>query len=340
MADPRFFSVAGPFTLGELALIAKAELAPNADGALCLNDVAPLDQATEQHISFLDNRKYAEAFSVSKAGAAVIAEEFVSRAPTGMSLLVSKEPYMAYARIAQAFYPRSRPIPEVAPTAWIDPSAIISSDCRIEAGAFIGAKAEIGAGCLISANAVIGIGVVLGEDCIVGPNASIANALIGNNVNIYPGVRIGQDGFGFASGAQGHVKIPQLGRVIIGNNVEIGANTTIDRGAGPDTIIGDGTMIDNLVQIGHNVHVGRGCVIVSQAGVSGSTHLGDFVVIAGQVGVTGHLKIGTGAKLAAQSGVMRDVGPGETVGGYPAVPMKDWLRQSALIQRMAKQKSK
>ena len=338
MADNRFFTVAGPFTLGYLATIAQAELAAGANQDLVLVDVAPLDQATGQHFSFLDNRKYAEAFAVSKAGAAVVAAEFVDKAPAGMSLLVSKDPYRSYALIAQAFYPRHRPAAWVAPTAWVDPSAKVAGSCRVDPGAFIGAGAEIGEGCYIGPNSVIGDGVVLGEDCIIGANASIFCALIGKNVNIYPGVRIGQDGFGFAMGPQGHIKVPQLGRVLIGNNVEIGSNSTIDRGAGPDTIIGDGTMIDNLVQIGHNVQMGRGCVIVSQVGISGSTQFGDFVVAAGQAGITGHLKIGSGARIAAQSGVMRDVDQGETVGGSPAVSMKDWLRQSALLQRMVKRK--
>ena len=338
MADTRFFTVAGPFTLGELAALTKAELAPTADPSLSLVDVAPLDRADSQHISFLDNRKYADAFAQSKAAAAVVAAEFVERAPSGMSLLISKDPYRTYAQIAQAFYPRLRPQSWVAPTAWVDPTAQVSAHCRIEPGAYIGARVVIADGCHIGANAVIGDGVAMGEDCIIGPNASLTCTLLGRNVVIYPGARIGQDGFGFAMGPQGHLKVPQLGRVVIGDNVEIGANSTIDRGAGPDTIIGDGCMIDNLVQIGHNVQMGRGCVIVSQVGISGSTHLGDFVVAAGQVGVTGHLKIGSGARLGAQCGVMRDVKAGETVGGSPAVSMKDWLRQSALLQRMVKRK--
>ena len=338
MADSRFFQVAGPFRLGELATIAKAELAPNADAQLLLSDVGPLDKAGPGQISFLDNRKYLDAFAMSQAAAAIVSPDLADRAPTGMALLLSKDPYRSYARIAQAFYPRPSLEAWVAPTAWVDPAAKVAPDCRIEPGAYIGAAAEIGAGCHIGANAVIGAGVVLGAHCTVGSNASISHALVGNNVSIYPGVCIGQDGFGFAMGPEGHLKVPQLGRVVIGNNVEIGANTTIDRGAGPDTIIGDGTMIDNLVQIAHNVQMGRGCVIVSQVGISGSTQLGDFVVAAGQVGVTGHLKIGTGARLGAQSGVMRDVAAGDTVGGTPAVPMKEWLRQSALLQRMVKQK--
>ena len=338
MADPRFFTKAGPFTLGHLASIAGATLADGVDPGRMITDVAPLDVADGSQISFLDNRKYVDAFMASKAGAAIVAPEMAAKAPGGMALLIAKDPYRAYAGVAQAFYPRVPPKPWVAPTAWVDPQATVSADCRIEPGAFVGAGAKIGSRCHIGPNAVIGDGVELGEDCIVGANASVSHAVLGRMVTIYPGARIGQDGFGFAMGPGGHLKVPQLGRVIIGDSVEVGANSTIDRGAGPDTIIGAGTMIDNLVQIGHNVQMGRGCVIVAQVGISGSTQLGDFVAAAGQAGITGHLKIGAGAKIAAQSGVMRDIGAGETVGGSPSVPFKDWLRQVAVVQRLALRK--
>jgi UDP-3-O-[3-hydroxymyristoyl] glucosamine N-acyltransferase len=301
-------------------------------------DVAPLDSAQGAHVSFLDNRKYLDAFAVSRAGLCLVAPEHAARAPAGMALLVSDDPYRAYARVAQAFYPVRAPEPWIAPTAWVDPAAVVGEGCRIEPGAVIGARAEIGARCRIGPNAVIGEGVVLGDECTVGANASLTHTIVGRRVVIYPGARIGQDGFGFAMGPQGHLKVPQLGRVVIGDGVEVGANTTIDRGAGPDTVIGDGCMIDNLVQIGHNVHLGRGCVIVAQAGISGSTRLGDFVAAGGQAGITGHLKIGSGARIAAQSGVMRDVAPGETVGGSPAVPMADWLRGAAALGRLARRK--
>jgi UDP-3-O-[3-hydroxymyristoyl] glucosamine N-acyltransferase len=338
MADSRFFSVAGPFTLGQLAEISAATPSAGADEAALFTDVAPLESATASDVSFLDNRKYVAAFQASTAGLCVVAPEMADKAPAGMALLLSKDPYRAYARIAQAFYPVPAPEPWVAPTAWVDPAATIGEGCRIEPGAMIEAGAEIGARCRIGANAVIGKGVRLGEDCIIGANATISHALIGRKVTIYPGVRIGQDGFGFAMGPEGHLKVPQLGRVVIGNSVEIGANATIDRGAGPDTVIGDGCMIDNLVQIGHNVQLGRGCVIVAQVGISGSTRFGDFVAAGGQAGITGHLKIGSGARIAAQAGVMRDIGPGETVGGAPAVPMADWLRQSAILAKMGRKK--
>ncbi len=338
MADPRFFAVAGPFPLAELAASAGVALADGTDGGVEFVDVAPLDTAGPREISFLDNRKYADQFEASRAGACIVQAEMVERAPAGMALLLADDPYRAYARIARMFHPPAVPEPWVAPTAWVAPDATVAAGCRIEPGAVVSARAEVGAGCWIGANAVVGAGVVLGQGCVIGANAAISHAVIGRNVTIYPGVCIGQDGFGFAMGPEGHLKVPQLGRVLIGDGVEIGANTTIDRGAGPDTVIGDGCMIDNLVQIGHNVQLGRGCVIVAQVGISGSTRLGDFVAAGGQAGITGHLRIGSGARIAAQSGVMRDVAAGATVGGAPAVPMAEWLRQSAILGRMARRK--
>ncbi len=338
MADPRFFKLAGPFRLDALAEISGATPAGGASPDAVFADVAPLESAGASDVSFLDNRKYVASFQTSGAGLCVVAPEMADKAPAGMALLLSPDPYRAYACIAQAFYPVVAPEPWVAPTAWVDPAATVAEGCRLEPGAVVQAGAVIGRRCRVGANAVIGVGVVLGDDCTVGANATISHALIGSRVVLYPGVRIGQDGFGFAMGPQGHLKVPQLGRVVIGNGVEIGANATIDRGAGPDTVIGDGCMIDNLVQIGHNVQLGRGCVIVAQVGISGSTRLGDFVAAGGQAGITGHLRIGAGARIAAQAGVMRDIAPGETVGGAPAVPMTDWLRQTAILGKMARKK--
>jgi UDP-3-O-[3-hydroxymyristoyl] glucosamine N-acyltransferase len=338
MADPRFFTVVGPFTLADLASIAGASLANAADGVRVIKDVAPLEQAGPDDVTFLDNRRYLDAFAASRAGACVTAVEHAPRAPRGMALLLSEVPYMAFARIARAFYPQPAIEPGIAPTAVIDPTAEIGGGTRIDAGAVIGRAARIGAGCHIGANVVVGDSVSLGDHCLVGAGASISHSIIGNRVNIYPGARIGQDGFGFASGPSGHLRIPQLGRVVIHDDVEVGANSTIDRGAGPDTVIGAGCMIDNLVQIGHNVQMGRGCVIVSQVGISGSTKLGDFVVIGGQAGLAGHLNIGAGARIAAKSGVHGHIAAGAEVGGMPAVPIRQWRRQSAMLARMGKNK--
>jgi len=338
MADPRFFAAAGPFTLGQLAEIAGASLTAGADADCLIRDVASLDSAAAEHISFLDNRRYLDSFSASRAGACVLAKAHADRAPAGMALLFSEAPYLAFAKIARAFYPTPVVAAAIAPTAAIDPSVRLAAGCRIDPGAVIGRGAQIGARCHIGPNAVIGDGVVLGDDCIVGAGASISHSLIGARAYVYAGARIGQDGFGFASGPNGHLRIPQLGRVIIGNDVEIGANSTIDRGAGPDTVIGDGCMIDNLVQIGHNVQMGRGCVIVSQVGISGSTKLGDYVVIGGQTGLAGHLNIGSGVRIAAKSGVHSNIPAGLEMAGIPAVPVREWRRQIARMVRMGKAK--
>ena len=335
MPDPRFYAVAGPFTLRELAQIADAEIA-SGDETQSLADVAPLATAGARDMSFLDNRRYLDQFRKSAAGACLVASEAAKAAPAGMSLLIAKDPYRAYAKVAAAFHPLRPPEPGVHPVASVAADSRIGGGSRIESGAVIGAKTEIGRRCHIGANAVIGDGVVIGDDSSVGSGASISHAIIGMRVIVHGGARIGQDGFGFALGAEGHLKVPQLGRVVIGDDVEIGANTTIDRGAGPDTVIGDGTKIDNLVQIAHNVRIGRGCVIVAQVGISGSTRIGDFVMLGGQAGLTGHLDIGDGAKIAAQAGVMRDIEPGTTVGGSPAVPQRQWLKGVAMIERMTR----
>jgi len=338
MADSRFFENAGPIVLSRLAEISGAALADASKGELQIVDVRPLDSAGAEHLSFLDNRKYLDTFKASSAAACIVHPKHADAAPQGMALLVTETPYHAYARVASAFYPAPSATGAVHKAAVIDESARVSDDADIAAGAVIDAHAEIGAGCRIGANTYIGAGVVLGDGSSVGPNATVANAIVGKNVIIHTGVRIGQDGFGFAMGPGGHEKVPQLGRVVIGDNVEIGANTTIDRGTGPDTVIGDGCKIDNLVQIGHNVQMGRHCVIVSHVGISGSTELGDFVVLAGQAGIAGHLKIGTGARMAAQSGVMQDVAPGAELGGSPARPIRQWLREVATLDRLAKKK--
>ena len=265
----------------------------------------------------------------------IVEPKLVGGAPQTATLLVTPQPYRAYAIAAQAFYPEPAPAPGIAPTAVIDPTARVSPDCAVEANAVIGPRVVIGRRCTIGANAVIGAAVTIGDDVRIGANATISYCMIGSRVRLYPGVRVGQDGFGFAPDVTTPLKVPQLGRVMIGDDIEIGANTTIDRGAGPDTVIGSGTMIDNLVQIGHNVQIGRGCVIVSQVGISGSTRLGDHVMIGGQGGLTGHLSIGPGARIGAQAGVMRDVGPGETVLGSPAMPVKEYHYMTAYIRRLA-----
>lgn len=335
MADPRFFEKSGPFPLAELAEVGGARLSDNADAQRVIHDVAPLETAGQRDLTFLDNRKYRATLAASAAAACVLKPELAEHAPQGMAVLLTDTPYKAYALIARALYPKPAPRPGIAASAVVDPRAKVSPSAEISAGAVIEAGAEIGERCRIGPNAVVGCGVVLGKDTEIGAGATLSHCLIGSRVRIYPGVRIGQDGFGFAIDPAGHVPVPQLGRVIIEDDVEIGANVTIDRGAGPDTVIGRGCMIDNLVQIGHNVEVGAGSVIVAQAGISGSTKLGKFVVLAGQAGLAGHLTIGDGARVGAQSGVMRDVPPGEDVVGSPAMPSRQYWRWYTKLMKLS-----
>lgn len=340
MADPRFFTVAGPFTLGKLAELTGSVLSDASAAGKSVVDVAPLQDAGADHVSFLDNKKYLDVFRQTKAGACFVRPDLASQAPAGMICLQHKNPYKAYALAAQAFYPHAPVKAWRASSAVVDPAAIVGQDCSIGHGAVIGRLAKIGNRCKIDAHAVICDGVEIGDDCDIGAHTYITHALIGKKVRIYPGVCIGRAGFGFAIDPAGFVSVPQLGKVIIGDHVEIGANTTIDRGAGPDTVIGSGTRIDNLVQIGHNVVIGKQCIIVSQTGVSGSTQFGDFVMTGGQSGFAGHLRIGAGAKIAAQSGIMRDVEAGEEVMGCPAVPLRQFMRQAAILSKMTHKKGK
>jgi len=334
MADPRFFSVAKPMRLAELARLSGAELADSSRGDVIVRDVAPLDAAGPDHLTFLDNRKYLDAFKTTRAGACFVRAEMAEFAPSGTAVLVSLNPYKAYALAALAFYPEPAPMPGQGPGAVVDVSASLGEGCEVGPYAVIGAHVKIGKGCRIGAGAVICEGVEIGDNCDIGARAYVTHSLIGNRVRLYPGACIGRAGFGFAIDKTGFTAVPQLGRVIVEDDVEIGANTTVDRGAGPDTIIGQGTRIDNLVQIGHNVRIGKYCVIVAQVGISGSTQVGDFTMLGGQAGVAGHLKIGAGAKVAAQSGVMRDVPDGAEVVGFPAMPMRQYFRQTNYLARM------
>jgi UDP-3-O-[3-hydroxymyristoyl] glucosamine N-acyltransferase len=338
MADPRFFSVAGPFSVAEIARRTGAAIGGAGQAELMLSEVAPLDAARPNHLSWLDNRKYLADFRKTGAGAVFVQAAMAGEAPRTATLLLTEQPYRAYAIAAQAFYPDPPPVPGIAASAVVDERARLGEGVSVEANAVIGAGAEIGPRCLIGANSVIGPGCVLAHDVRVGSNVSVSHALIGARVRLYPGARIGQDGFGFAIDPRGYIKIPQVGRVIIEDDVEVGANTTIDRGSGSDTVVGAGTMIDNLVQIGHNVQIGRGCVLIAQVGISGSTRLGEQVMIGGQAGLIGHLAIGSGARIGAQSGVIRDVAAGETVMGCPATPVREFFRQIAVVQRLARNK--
>ncbi len=339
MADPRFHTRHGPFRLVELARLAGAELSRDADPERLMHDVAAIDQAGPDDVSFIDNRRYIPKLGESGAGACILEPTLAGRAPPGMALLLTPRPYRAYAQIAQHFYPRRQPAAGIHPTAVVAEDASVDPTAEVGPYAVIESGAEIGAGCRIGPHAVIGRGVSLGADCEIGPHCSLSHCIVGARCQIAAGARIGTRGFGFTLDPEGFLDVPQVGRVVIGDDVEIGANTTLDRGAAPDTVVGSGTRIDNLVQLGHNVQIGRSCVLVAQCGVAGSTQVKDYVTLAAQSGIAGHLTLDRGAKVAAQSGVMRNVPAGETVGGSPALPLRDYFRLVTLWQRQLQGKA-
>ena len=340
MADPRFYKKAAVVSLAQLAAKCEVELANPEDADFLVDDLAALDTAGPTQLTFLDNRKYRDQFEITKAGACIIHPDFKSAAPQGIKLLFSKSPYKSYALASALLNPDPKPESGVAETSRIHSSAKIGSNATIEDFVVISEGAEIGDNCWIAPYAYIGPGVKIGNNCRVMSHATITYALIGDHVTIYTGVRIGQEGFGFAIDRAGFVKVPQLGRVIVEGYSEIGANCTIDRGALGDTVIGMGSWLDNQIQIAHNVKMGKGCIIAAQVGISGSTELGDYVMIGGQSGLSGHLKIGSLVKIAAKSGVTRDVPAKEEWMGYPAMPMKQFLRHTGLLNRMIKNKTK
>ena len=336
--DPRFFSRSGPHGLA--AVVAAAGLDATVDatvalaGGLSLRGIAPLQTATPDTVSFLDNRRYVDALKATRAGAVLVHPTQASHVPPGTIAIRTTQPYLAWARVAALFHPAPPARPGIHPSAVVDPTARVDASAEIGPLAVIGAGASIGPGCRIGPLAIVGDGVVLGADCRIGAGASVSHAVLGARVYLYPGSRVGQEGFGFATGPTGFTTVPQLGRVLIGDDVEVGANSTIDRGSSTDTEIGAGTRIDNQVQIGHNVRLGRCCVIVAQAGISGSTVLGDFVQLGGQAGITGHLTVGDGARIGAQSGVMGDVPAKAEFVGAPAMPARQFFRDYATMRKM------
>lgn len=341
MADPRFYDNRGPFKLADLAARVQAELPAGANGAAQVRDVATLEGAGAEHLAFCAGKSAAKALAATQAGFCLIGPEAEGLAiPAGTIALRSKSVSHAFAAAVTLFYPEHSLDSWNQQTA-VDPSAKIDKGVHLAPGVVVGPKAEIGAGTRIGANTVIGRGVTVGRDSEIGSNVTISHAYLGDRVLILPGAQIGQPGFGFASGARGHVKIPQIGRVIIQDSVEVGAGTTIDRGAIGDTVIGEGTKIDNLVQIGHNTHTGRHCIIVAQTGISGSCELGDFVVLGGQAGVADHARIGDGARIAARGAVAPgDLPGGQDYGGVPVRLMKDWRRELAAVAILAKRKKR
>ncbi len=324
-------------TLSELAQWVDGDIV-RGELDLSLTGMAALDAATPQDVSFLGNEKYYPQFLATQA-AAVIVPRGVSTGPDSTALIAVDNPSLAFAVVVRHFAAATRKfLPGVHPRAFVDPSATLDpGKTRVHAGAVVMAGATIGDGSDIGPNSVIGEDVTIGKDCRIMANVSIRErCVIGDRVTLQPGVVIGSDGYGYEFSGGRHVKLDQVGIVEIHDDVEIGANTTIDRARFGKTVIGEGTKIDNLVQIGHNVVMGKHCIIIAQVGLSGSSHYGDHVTIGGQAGVGGHVTIGSHVTLAARSGVTTSL-PGDTIyAGKPAQPFRDEMKLQAHVRRLPK----
>lgn len=346
MTDPVFFVPSRRFTAGEVADITGATLVDSGHSQIEISTIASATDGGEGALVFVDGRRNAGPLATLHAAAVLCTQDVAALVPSGIAVLITPRPQQAFARIGRLIYPDAgRPVgvtgeTGISPSAHVDPTAHVEDGAIVEAGVVIGPNASVGSGTVVAANAVIGRSSQVGRDCYIGPHSSVQYALIGNGVIIHAGARIGQDGFGFAGGPRGPERVPQIGRVIIQDNVEIGANSTVDRGTMADTVIGENTKIDNLVQVGHNVRIGRNCLIAGLSGISGSVVVGDNVMMGGGVGLADHLTIGAGAQLAARSGLMHNVPAGEVWAGFPAKPMKMAMREFALISRLARAKSK
>lgn len=340
MTTSPFFNKHGPFALNDLAKATNVTLAQPNQGHLMIHDVTPLQDAGSGHLTFYHNTKYRDALARSAATACLIHPDHAASAPPHMALLLTSKPYRAYAHILGLFYTDPEPDTQISPLASIHPSAIVGENVSVGPFCVIRENVLIGANTVIGSHTVIERGVIIGNHCTLAAHVTISHATIGNHVLIKTGARIGQKGFGFDMDDAGHISVPQIGQVVIGDHVEIGANTTIDRGSAHNTIIGAGTRIDNLVQIAHNVVLGEQCVIVAQVGIAGSTKLGRFVIAAGQAGIAGHLEIGDFARIAAQSGLMKNVDARQTVAGCPAIPVRDWHKQTIALAKLIKKGNK
>jgi len=341
MSEPISVTRERALTLEQVAKLTGAELSTTAPKR-SISNIASLDAAAPSDLAFFDKEQFSAQAMKTYAGACLTTKALAVHLPARVAALIVREPYRAFVTVGRELYPlalRPSSLYEAVGVkdAYVHTQARLENSVTVDPGAVIGPRAEIGSGSIVGANAVIGPEVRIGRDCSIGAGAVISNALIGDRVIVHPGCKIGQDGFGYIMDGKGHMKIPQIGRVIIQDDVEIGAGTTIDRGAIRDTVIGEGTKIDNLVQVGHNVQVGRHCILVSQTGISGSVTIGDYAMLGGQVGVADHLDIGERAMVAAKSGVMSDIPAGQRWAGYPARPRIEWLRKEATMHRLSKQ---
>ena len=336
MADPRFYDNRGPIALEALCTKIGVGLPRGADGRAAIHDIAGLTQAGPQHLAFFDAGRAKHDFARTKAGWCLVGEKSPpSETPPKTVLLACASVLHAFAAAGKLFYPEDG-LGTGAQDKAVHPSARLGDGVVLSPGVVIGPGAEIGRHTRIGANTVIGRGVTIGRNTEIGANAWIGFAHLGDEVLIFPGVQIGTPGFGFASTPAGHTKTPQLGRVIIQDRVEIGANSAIDRGALGDTVIGEGTKIDNLVHIAHNCLIGRHCMIAGQVGFAGSATFGDFVFVGGKAGIADHAIVGSGARIAGMSGVTGHLPGGRDYGGILARPVRNWHREMATLSKLAK----
>jgi UDP-3-O-[3-hydroxymyristoyl] glucosamine N-acyltransferase len=346
MSDPVFFSTPRAIGLEEIVELTGAQLRKGDDSKVAVSSIAPLSEGGENALVYIDGKKNLSYLANLDAAAIFVTEEFSASVPDGVAALIVSNPADAFAQVAAVLFPQARRPGAVSgesgisSKATIAPDALLENDVIVEAGAVIGPGAAIGSGTVIGPNAVVGALSQVGRNSYIGCGASVRCALVGDDVIIHDGARIGQDGFGYVLGKAGLRKIPQIGRVILQNNVEIGANTTIDRGTMHDTIVGEGTKIDNLVQVAHNVRIGRHCVIAGNCGISGSVVLGDGVMLGGGVGIADHVTVGAGAQIAASAGVMHDVPAGEKWAGSPAQLAKNAFREFIAVRELVRSRIK
>jgi UDP-3-O-[3-hydroxymyristoyl] glucosamine N-acyltransferase len=325
---------ASTITAAAIATLVSGELI--GDGKTAVSGVAPLDRARENELSILSSARYAPLLAGTKAGVVLIDPEFREVAGQPRARIIVKQPLEKLLSLLPTLYPEKSAVPGVAATARVGKGAAIGGRVFVGEYAVIGPAAKLGDGVTIGAHCVIGDGASIGDGTRLWPGVTVyPGATLGKRVIVHSGARIGCDGFGYVFRDGLHNKIPHVGRCIIGDDVEIGANTTIDRGSIDDTVVGNGTKIDNLVHIAHNVRIGEKCLVMAQVGIAGSVTIGDGAILAGQAGISGHLSIGAGARLAAQAGVFGDIPAGESWSGYPARPHRESLRASAALFKLA-----